>query len=64
MRKTLLNAFVAFGVAVAMVASAPSALSASKKTPTPAADDSASKDKKSDAKPQDKRSDATKPASP
>jgi competence protein ComEA len=43
MRKTLWNALCAFGTAAALVAWAPSALSASKKTPTPAAEASAAK---------------------
>ena len=46
MRKTFLSAFVAFGVALAMVASAPSALAASKKTPTPTADEASTKSDK------------------
>jgi comEA protein len=43
MRKTLWNALCAFGTAAALVAWAPSAFSASKKTPTPAAEASAAK---------------------
>ncbi|MEO8056528.1 MAG: helix-hairpin-helix domain-containing protein, partial [Acidobacteriota bacterium] len=48
MRKTLWNALCALGTAAAIVAWAPSALSASKKTPTPAAETAPSKDKTSD----------------
>jgi len=43
MRKTLWNALGALGTAAALVAWAPSAFSASKKTPTPAAEASAAK---------------------
>ena len=43
MKKSLWNTFVSFGLAGAMVASAPAALAASKKTPTPAAEAPAAK---------------------
>lgn len=43
MKKTLWNALGALGTVVALVAWAPSAFSASKKTPTPAAEESAAK---------------------
>jgi competence protein ComEA len=48
MRKTLFGALGALGIAAAVVCAAPSALSASKKTPTPAADTAASKEKTAD----------------
>ena len=48
MRKTLLNPFVALGIAVAVVCAAPTALSSSKKTPTPAAGSASTKSEKSD----------------
>ena len=43
MRRTHWNAFVAFGIAAAALMAAPTALSSSKKTPTPAAEASAAK---------------------
>jgi len=46
MRKTLWNALVAAGIAAVALLAAPSAFSASKKTPTPAADASESKSDK------------------
>ncbi|HEY3351326.1 MAG TPA: helix-hairpin-helix domain-containing protein [Thermoanaerobaculia bacterium] len=49
MRKTLFRALGALGIAVAVVCAAPSALSASKKTPTPSAEASAAKGNKSDS---------------
>ncbi len=48
MRKTLLNPFVALGIAVAVVCAAPTAFSSSKKTPTPAAGSASTKSDKSD----------------
>ena len=46
MRKTLWSALGALGIAVAMIASAPAAYSASKKTTTPSADDKSAKTEK------------------
>jgi competence protein ComEA len=48
MRKTLFRALGALGIAAALVLAAPSALSSSKKTPTPSADTAASKEKTAD----------------
>lgn len=48
MRKTLFRALGAVGIAAAVVFAAPSALSSSKKTPTPSADTAASKEKTAD----------------